>query len=104
MIRFSKNEASESLEIKLDGDLDIESTEVMELELIPAMEQYQVVNINFKDVPFIDSSGIGLLLNAVQTLDTKGIEVTISHVRDEVMDIFELLQIPEILGDGVFKS
>ncbi|MCL7746711.1 STAS domain-containing protein [Halalkalibacter alkaliphilus] len=102
MIRFTKSETNENLELKLEGDLDIESTEVVELELIPIMEQFKAVSINFKEVPFIDSSGIGLLLNAVQSLDEKGIKVTITDVREEVMDVFDLLQIPEIVGDGVF--
>lgn len=45
---------------------------------------------------------MGLLLNLVQTFNDKGTKVTISNVKDEVMDVFDLLQIPEILGDGVF--
>ncbi|WP_096199945.1 STAS domain-containing protein [Bacillus sp. FJAT-45350] len=102
MISFSTKIMNESLVVKLKGDLDIDSTEVVELELMTTLKSFQTVIIDFEDVPFIDSSGIGLLLSTVQTLNDQGVKVTISNVRKEVMDIFELLQIPDILGDGVF--
>lgn len=102
MFRFSMKEVNEKLEVKLEGDLDIEGTEMIEEELIPAMEKYKVVNVNFEEVQFIDSSGMGLLLNLVQSLNGKGTKVTIANVREEVMEVFELLQIPDILGVDVF--
>lgn len=102
MISFSLNPDGDHLEVLLKGDLDIDGTELVEEKLIPAMKIYQTVNINFEDVPFVDSSGMGLLLNLVQTLHLEKIKVTISNVIDEVMEVFELLQIPEILGESVF--
>jgi anti-anti-sigma factor len=102
MIRYSYNEAKDHLEVKLEGDFDIEGTEVVEEELIPAMLNYKTVNIDFENVPFVDSSGMGLLINIVKTLKEKGITVTISKVREEVFEVFEIIQLPEILGEGVF--
>ncbi|OLO26368.1 anti-anti-sigma factor [Alkalihalophilus pseudofirmus] len=103
MIKYQLNNIDEGLEVKLIGDLDIDSTEVIELELVPSLISNKKVNINFEAVPFIDSSGIGLLLHAVQTLEEQGIKVIVTHVSKEVMDIFEMLQIPEILGNEVFQ-
>ncbi|OMP67513.1 STAS domain-containing protein [Domibacillus epiphyticus] len=88
--------------VRLNGDLDIDSTEIVEEELLPAMEKYKKANIDFENVPFVDSSGMGLLLNIVQSLKEKGINVTISNVREDVQVVFDLLQIPEILGDETF--
>jgi anti-anti-sigma factor len=101
MIRFSTEEENENLEVKIEGDLDIDSTEIIDEQLLPLLGTYKTVNLNFEQVPFVDSSGMGLLLNIVQSLGEKGTEVTISHVRQEVKDVFELLQIPDILGEGV---
>ncbi|WP_274856896.1 STAS domain-containing protein [Bacillus methanolicus] len=102
MISFSLNEVDGNLDVKLEGDLDIDGTEVIEEQLIPTMEKYKAVNINFANVPFVDSTGVGLLLNVIQSLNEKGVKVTISNVRQEIFDIFELLEIPEIVGEGVF--
>lgn len=102
MITFSLNSDKDNLDVSLSGDLDIDSTEVVEEELIPAMKNYKVVSVNFENVLFVDSSGIGLLLNLVQTLNENGTQVTISNVKEEVMEVFHLLQIPDILGEHVF--
>jgi anti-anti-sigma factor len=102
MIRFSLNPVEEHLEVILEGDLDIDSTEVVEEELIPKLASEKAININFENVPFVDSSGMGLLLNLVQTLKETGTKVIVSNVREEVMEVFELLQLPDILGNDVF--
>ncbi len=102
MIEVKLNPNGEALTVNLIGDLDIDSTELIEEELIPALEEYKTINLIFTEVPFVDSSGMGLLLTLVQTLQEKEIGVSISNVRKEVMEVFEILQLPEILGERVF--
>ncbi|WP_066060041.1 STAS domain-containing protein [Robertmurraya korlensis] len=92
----------EKLTVDLIGDLDIDSTELVEEKLIPVLEQYRKINLVFTNVPFVDSSGMGLLLTVVHTLQEKDIEVSISNVREDVMEVFDILQLPEILGEKVF--
>lgn len=101
MARFSLLSEGQNLEVCVQGDLDIEATEAVE-ELIPEMEKYKTVNVNFANVPFVDSSGMGILLDLVHTLNDQGTIVTVSNVKEEVMEVFELLQLPEILGEKVF--
>lgn len=102
MVKYLLIEKNENVEVILDGDLDIEGTELVEEELLPSLEKFKVVNLNFNGVPFVDSTGIGLLLNIVQTLNEKGIKVTICNVKQEIIEVFELLQLSDILGEGVF--
>jgi anti-anti-sigma factor len=102
MIKFSFFSENNKVDINLNGDLDIDSTEIIEEELIPLLNNYLRVRINFADVPFVDSSGMGLLVYLVQTLNDKGTNVEILNVREDVMEIFDLLQIPEIFGENVF--
>ncbi|OLN22623.1 anti-anti-sigma factor [Domibacillus antri] len=103
MIEFSMKEAEGgTIIVRLNGDLDIDSTEIVEETLLPALENYKAATLNFEEVPFVDSSGMGLLLNVVQSLKEKGVHVMISNVKEEVQFVFELLQIPEILGKDTF--
>jgi anti-anti-sigma factor len=102
MISYSLFEYEENIEVKFEGDLDIEGTEIVEDKLIPSLENYKMVHLNFVGVPFVDSTGIGLLINLVQTLGEKGSKVTISNVKEEIQEVFELLQLSEILGEEVF--
>ncbi len=103
MLKFSLNPKEEHVEVILEGDLDIDSTEVIEEELIPALEKnYHFVKLNFEHVPFVDSSGMGLLMNVVHTLKASEGKVKVINVKDEVMEVFDLLQLPDILGEDVF--
>lgn len=102
MIEVKLSPDGEKLTVDIIGDLDIDSTEMVEEELIPTLEKYKNIKLDFTDVPFVDSSGMGLLLTVVQTLQEKDIEVIISNVRKDVMEVFQILQLPEILGEKVF--
>ncbi|MFC4557775.1 STAS domain-containing protein [Virgibacillus kekensis] len=103
MIQYTtKERGSDSLEVLLKGDLDIDGTEVIEEELMPLLLGLRSAKINFENVPFVDSSGMGLLMKLVNTLKEHDITVTVSEVREDVYEVFELLQIPEIIGKDVF--
>lgn len=91
-----------TLKVFLSGDLDIEGTEVMENELTPKLVECQKVELNFKDVEFVDSTGMGLLINLVQMLTEQGVIISISNVRIEIMEVFDLLQLPQIIGEELF--
>lgn len=88
--------------VVLKGDLDFESTEVVLEYLVPDLKTYNLVALDFEEVPFVDSSGIGLLLQMVQQLRETNTEIKIKNISNDVEDIFNLLQIPDILGEEVF--
>jgi anti-anti-sigma factor len=102
MIEYSLYDSNDHLDVKLIGDLDIDGTEVVEEEIIPKMEKYKTIHINFEGIQFVDSTGMGLLMNMVQNLQEKGVKVTVSNVRQDIMDVFNILQLPEILGEEIF--
>lgn len=89
--------------VLFEGDLDIESGEVLEEDILPAVSEYPNVLLNFAEVYFVDSSGIGLIIRTVDELKEAGRSVKIQHIRPEVMEVFEMLQIREILGEEVFE-
>lgn len=101
MLTYILFERNNEVRISLQGDLDIEATELMNDELLPILLEYEVVDINMQEVPFVDSSGMGLLIHLVNTVKEKNIKITISNITPDVLAIFEVLQIPEILGQEV---
>ncbi|AFC31513.1 anti-sigma-factor antagonist [Paenibacillus mucilaginosus 3016] len=103
MFQYHVTVKEETAHILFIGDIDIDGTEVMEDEVQPALSQHKAVVIDFSEVHFVDSSGIGLLIKLVQTLQEGEVKVRIQHIRPEVNEVFELLQIGEILGPEVFE-
>jgi len=87
---------------KFEGDLDIDSTELVENELLPKLQPYEQISFHFGHVQFVDSSGMGLLLTLIQSLKEQGKKVQITNVREEVMEVFDLLQIPAIVDEQTF--
>lgn len=104
MFKYQIVNEEEKATVLCKGDMDIEMTEIIEEQLIPALQKYKQVEMNCADVPFVDSTGIGLLINLVQQLKEQGISVIITQLREEVYQVFDLLQIPEIVGREVFPT
>jgi anti-anti-sigma factor len=101
MIQYNFSNEDDHLDISFEGDLDIEATEIIHEEIKPLIIKYKSANLNLNKVPFVDSSGMGLLIDLVRTVEDRT-KVTISEVKDEVFEVFELLQLPEILGRDTF--
>lgn len=87
-----------------EGDMDIEVTELMEDEMLPKLLESKEIEIDFAKVHFVDSSGIGLLISLINSLREQGSQVVIKKINPEVMQVFSLLQLPEILGRDVFDG
>ncbi len=104
MLTLSITDDKNNVKVNLNGDLDIEGTEIVNEELLPKLINFSKVNVSLKEVPFVDSTGMGLLINLVKTLQEKEIVITISDVNKDVLEIFDLLQLPEILGPDVIVS
>lgn len=104
MFKYQIVNEEEKVIVLCNGDMDIEMTEIMEEQLIPALQKYKQVEMNCAEVPFVDSTGIGLLINLVLQLKEQDISVTITQLSNEVYQVFDLLQIPEIVGREVFPT
>jgi anti-anti-sigma factor len=90
--------------IYMDGDVDIESTEIMEQEIAPRLLSKRDIRIDMSKVLFIDSSGIGLLITLVNMMTDHGGMVEICGLNEDIQQVFTLLQIPDILTQAVFTD
>lgn len=88
--------------IELTGDMDIDSSEIVKEQIIPESYPTKQVEINFAKVRFVDSTGIGLLIDLVNNLKKSDKEIAITNVSPGVQEVFSLLQLPDILGKEMF--
>jgi anti-anti-sigma factor len=103
MFRYDLVDDGTKTNVFLEGDMDIDVTELMEQELCPQLMNSKEVQLDFSKVPFVDSSGIGLLITLVMKLRDQGNKVQIMNIIPEVKQVFDLLQLPEILGHDVIN-
>ncbi|MDQ0207699.1 STAS domain-containing protein [Alkalicoccobacillus murimartini] len=104
MIDFSTEKKEETLYIELHGDLDIDGTEKIENELVPILEKQKEIFLDFSDVPFVDSSGIGLLIHLIESLKEQHITIKLYNIREDVLSVFTILQVSEIIGEDIIVT
>ncbi|TJY42847.1 STAS domain-containing protein [Cohnella pontilimi] len=104
MFKYELIDEEATTVISFEGDLDIDATELMEEEIAPKLYDCSNIKIDFSKVQFVDSSGIGLLITLIHHLRERGIRVRIFHVSDEVRIVFEMLQLPDIMGADVLPE
>ena len=82
--------------IKLLGELDLYSSFKLR-ELINSLLDENIKNciIDFQDLKYIDSSGIGALIKLHYQLDSPGKSLWLVNVKDQVKSIIELTKLDE---------
>lgn len=103
MFSYQIESSDHQASIMLYGDLDIEVSEIVEKEIKPILTKFESVTIHLGEVPFVDSTGIGVLINLIDTLrkNNEHSQITIIEVQPLVQEVFDMIQLREILGEEV---
>ncbi|GGA29676.1 STAS domain-containing protein [Paenibacillus physcomitrellae] len=104
MFNYTLTQKDSLATVLLSGDMDIDVTEILQEDLAPKLRGAASIELDFSQVDFVDSSGIGLLITLIKDLKAQGIKVLIRNLSPEVEYVFSLLQLPLILGDDVFET
>ena len=86
----------EELVVCVAGRLDTMTSPEFVKELKPAMEGMSEVVLDFKDLEYISSAGLRVLLSAQKVMMRQG-SLVIRNCSDEIMEIFEVTGFTDIL-------
>jgi anti-sigma B factor antagonist len=95
---YRATEANGHADVFLSGELDMAVGEKVGDLVRVYGERNQSVTIDFYRVTFVDSSGIGQLFFTAKELLAQGKQVEIVNVREEILDILQVLGFAEALG------
>lgn len=95
LLRFSKSD--NTLIIYMKGELDHHTSENVRIKIDNKIDETGVKNLvlEFSDVSFMDSSGIGVVIGRYRKVSEYGGKVAIVGLRPEIRRVFEL--------SGMFK-
>ena len=80
--------------IDLNGDLDAKGALALEKLLGELLDKRILrVVLDFENVHFVSSAGIGMLLGSTSTIRDEGGEVWFTRVSKNVLSVFELLNL-----------
>ena len=93
--------ADEVNRIALDGELTIYRAADLKREVLAALRQARVLEIDLSGVIELDSAGLQVLMLAKQTAAAEQRELRLVQHSPAVVDVFELLDLVAFFGDAV---
>ncbi len=84
--------------IRLKGELDQASVTSLKYRVSEVIDKYRIKNlvINMKDVPFMDSSGIGFIIGRYTQLKVRKGKIVICSMNEMIERIFNLSGLKKI--------
>lgn len=89
--------------LSMDGELDIATVDKFKDSVDEARQGVKRMVLDLAGLGFVDSTGVGGLLNVIKSLKKDNVEVKVRNVSTEVYDVFDLLGLPILLGKEIFS-
>ncbi|MBR3184997.1 MAG: STAS domain-containing protein [Oscillospiraceae bacterium] len=96
MLNINKKTENGALTVALEGRLDTTSAPQLEGELKDALDGVTSLVLDLEGLEYISSAGLRVLLSAQKLMNKQG-EMTITHVNDVIMEIFDVTGFTDIL-------
>ena len=95
-MKLTKTKNGNALTVAVEGRVDTSTSADFEKEIVAELDGVTSLVLDFKDLNYISSAGLRVLLSLHKTMLTKG-EMKITGVNEIVNDIFEVTGFSEIL-------
>ena len=84
----------------LDGEIDMDVTEKAKEIIMPLIEAKKEVHLNLKEVQYMDSSGISVLIESHQKANELGTKVILKDISKSVLKVIMMAKLEQILNLG----
>ncbi|MCH7920518.1 MAG: STAS domain-containing protein [Planctomycetes bacterium] len=99
----ASGESQGAITLVLEGSLDSNSSGQLDKEIDDACSGgVRTLVLDMREVSFISSAGIGVIIKAKESLKKRNIESTLIHLQPQVRRVFEIMQLLPTLN--VFAS
>ena len=82
----------------LDGEIDMDVTEKAKEVILPLVESGKEVHLNLKDVSYMDSSGISVLIESHQKALEMNNKLIVKDVSKSVLKVIMMAKLEQILN------
>tara|TARA_B100001027_G_scaffold105605_1_gene72704 strand:+ start:1833 stop:2132 length:300 start_codon:yes stop_codon:yes gene_type:complete len=84
--------------VYLDGEIDMDVTEKAKELIMPLIEAKKEVHLNLKEVQYMDSSGISVLIESHQKAMELGTKVILKEISKSVLKVIMMAKLEQILN------
>ena len=95
-MNITQNKEGSKLTIGLEGRLDTTTAPQLENELKTAVDGIDELVFDMKDLAYISSAGLRVLLSAQKVMNKQG-SMVIRNANEEIMEIFDVTGFVDIL-------
>ena len=81
----------------LNGEIDMDVTESAKEVILPLIEAGKEVHLNLKEVQYMDSSGISVLIESHQKAAELGTKVILKEISKSVLKVIMMAKLEQIL-------
>ena len=96
MLNIIKTIKNNNADFALEGRLDTVTAPELEKELKASLDGVTELRIDFEKLDYISSAGLRVLLSAQKQMTKQG-TMTLHHVNQTIMEIFEVTGFSDIL-------
>lgn len=99
-LQFEMEHGSKALIVRLKGELDHHTAEIVKSRMEEAIGRSGTnhVIVNMRDLKFMDSSGLGVILGRYKQINSKGGKMILCDVSPSVYRLFEMSGLFKILS------
>lgn len=101
-MNYTINREETGYHVKIEGDLDLYTSyaikDEIKKEFIPTPDD---MHLDLSQVHYIDSAGIGLLIELKKNVEKLGKSYTVSNIPAELMRMFRSISLDTILGESL---
>lgn len=83
--------------LAIEGRVDTNTSPQLQAEILKSFQSAQTITLDFKDVPYISSSGLRALLIGQKTAASKKAVMELTNVSPAVMSVLESVGFAKIL-------
>lgn len=97
-MEFKKKQMGDLIKVEILGGIDNESSEELKGHFNEILDSdFQEIEMDLYNVPFITSSGIGKFLLFYKNIVSKGKKMKISRINDELFDLFKSIKLDKLI-------
>lgn len=99
-VRFSRHH--QTVVLHLAGDLDVATAPVLQQALAGIIEDQGnlAVQLDLRDMTFVDSTGLSVLIGALRRLREKGGRLTLANLRPQTRKVFDIVGLSAMFDIG----
>ena len=97
-MKFKVTENENISTVYLNGEIDMDIADNVREVIFPLIDAGKEVHLNLKDVQYMDSSGISVLIESHQKALEVGTKVTLKEISKSVLKVIMMAKLEQILN------